>query len=175
MTNEEITAKRDLMRQRKVNAFRKISKLANLFNSANIVDWMVTGSQALIIHGFMFHRDGDDLDVRISLSDPQTPRGKDERERILNILKSWEMLYPKEMKNKKNYGKGENENMYTIILDGLKVNIFTVEENEYIQIPCGVAYGHSIEDVASVLFDKLQMERSKDYKDLSDCYISWIR
>ena len=65
MKKEEFTAKRKQMREVKANAMCKVSKVAQLFASADIKDYIITGSQALIIQGFMFHRTGDDVDVRV--------------------------------------------------------------------------------------------------------------
>lgn len=47
MKKEEFTAKRKQMEEVKSNALYKVSKVAQLFDSADIKDYIITGSQAL--------------------------------------------------------------------------------------------------------------------------------
>lgn len=95
MKKEEFTAKRKQMREVKSDAWRKVQKVTQLFANADIEDYIITGSQALIIQGFMFHRTGDDVDVRVCIPN-------DEKERRLIIQKlHWAMLYSEENNNEK--------------------------------------------------------------------------
>ena len=96
MKKEEFTAKREQMREVKKDAIRKVSKVVGLFADANIEDFIITGSQALIIQGFMFHRTGDDVDVRICI-----PKDEEKKRLMMQKLQSWAMLYPEEDNSEK--------------------------------------------------------------------------
>lgn len=66
MNKEEFTSKREQMMSVKRNAIIAVSKVVRLFTNADIKDFIITGSQELIIQGFMFHRNGD-KDSRTSI------------------------------------------------------------------------------------------------------------
>lgn len=169
MTKEEMSVKRDLMRERKATAIRKVAKVGRVLSGAGISYWVVTGSQALIIHGFMIHRDGDDVDVRISVPSEKENNPNTERKRILSVLKSWSLLFPKENEAaRKKYGN--KDTFFTIVVEDIKVNIFVLDEEEIIDIPFSTCGTYMVEDVASVLMEKLACGRSKDYRDMNDCW-----
>jgi hypothetical protein len=171
MNQEEKSAKRALMRQRKLTALTKIYDVAKMLSDANIEDYIVTGSAALIIHGFMFHRDAADVDIRICI-----PRDdSDYSKRVLDTLKNWEILFPEEKTRTKDaYGNATSDKYFTIVYHGTKVNFFAMSEEDYEEIPFNNVHGIMMEDVASVVFDKMSLDRGKDYKDLQDCKISWL-
>jgi hypothetical protein len=175
MNQEEKDLKRDLIRTRKTMAIAKVSKLKRIFHEVGIANFIVTGSQALIIQGFMTHRDGEDMDFRICLPNVESI-GDDYSKRILQTLKSWETLFPEEKaKTKGVYGNSaNNDKLFTIVVDGMKVNIFVLTEEEYVKIPFNNINGIMVESISSVLIDKMELKRAKDYKDLTDCYVSWV-
>lgn len=164
MEKEEFTKKRNQMREVKSNAIRKVSKVAQLFNSANIKDYIITGSQALIIQGFMFHRTGDDVDVRVCI-----PRDEEKRKLIMLQLQSWAMLYSDSDVSEK-YKESENNQLYTFFIKDTKINVFVMDEEEYIDIPFNRLHNiWCVEEVGSVLLDKMVLKRSKDYEDFVNC------
>lgn len=83
MNKEEFTSKREQMLSVKRNAIIAVSKVVRLFTDADIKDFIVTGSQALIIQGFMFHRNGDDVDVRVLV-----PMDEDKRRILMQKLQA---------------------------------------------------------------------------------------
>ena len=129
MKKEEFTAKRKQMQEVKSNALYKVSNVTQLFNSADIKDYIITGSQALIIQGFMFHRTGDDVDVRVCI-----PKEEEERRLIMQKLRSWAMLYPKE-DNSEKYKELNAMQLFTFFVKNTKINVFAMTKEGYENIP----------------------------------------
>lgn len=164
MKKEEFTAKRKQMQEVKFNAIIKVSKVAQLFNSADIKDYIITGSQALIIQGFMFHRTGDDVDVRVCI-----PNDEERRQLIMQKLQSWAMLYPEEDSSAQ-YKESNSTLLFTFFVKNTKINVFAMKEEDYENIPFNyLDNGWNIEEVGSVLLDKMVLKRSKDYEDFVTC------
>lgn len=164
MKKEEFTAKRKQMREVKSDALRKVQKVTQLFANADIEDYIITGSQALIIQGFMFHRTGDDVDVRVCIPN-------DEKERLLIIqkLRSWAMLYSEEDNNEK-YKESNATRLFTFFVKDTKINVFAMKEEDYENIPFNrLNNGWNVEEVGSVLLDKMVLKRGKDYEDFVNC------
>lgn len=162
MKQVEINAKRELMRERKDEAERKIGHVLKLFIDAKIADWMVTGSQSLIVQGFMFHRDGDDVDVRVRI-----PNNEEKKEEILRKFRYWAMLYPVE--NRKKY-QDSTVQQFTFYKNNVKINVLAMSAEEYDLIPYNWVHNeYSVEMVGSVLLDKLNLKRDKDFVDFTKC------
>ncbi len=165
MKKEEFTAKRKQMREVKSDAFRKVSKVAQLFARADIKDYIITGSLALIIQGFMFHRTGDDVDVRVCI-----PKDEERKRLMMQKLQSWAMLYPEEDSSEK-YKESNSTWLFTFFVRNTKINVFGMKEEDYENIPfnCLNNNGWNVEEVGSVLLDKMVLKRSKDYEDFVNC------
>ena len=137
--------------------------MLNLFVEAKIEDWLITGSQALIVQGFMFHRNGGDVDVRVRIPNDETKKTE-----LLYKFSTWAMLYPTE--NKDTY-KGSTVQQFTFYKSNVKINVLAMTAGEYDAIPHNFAYntwgnaGYRVEVVGSVLLDKLNLKRDKDYED----------
>lgn len=161
---EEFTAKRKQMREVKSNALRKVSKVAQLFASADIKDYIITGSQALIIQGFMFHRTGGDVDVRVCI-----PKDEERRQLMMQKLQSWAMLYPEEDSSEK-YEEPNATWLFTFFVKNTKINVFAMKEEDYENIPFNcLNNGWNVEEVGSVILDKMALKRGKDYEDFVNC------
>ena len=164
MKKEEFTAKREQMREVKKDAIRKVSKVVGLFADAKIEDFIITGSQALIIQGFMFHRTGDDVDVRICI-----PKDEEKKRLMMQKLQSWAMLYPEE-DNSEKYKESTTKRMFTFYVKNTKINVFAMKEEDYENIPFNcLNNGWNVEEVGSVLLDKMVLKRGKDYEDFVNC------
>lgn len=164
MKKEEFTAKRKQMEEVKSNALYKVSKVAQLFASADIKDYIITGSQALIIQGFMFHRAGDDVDVRVCI-----PKDEERRQLMMQKLQSWAMLYPKEDSSEK-YKESNATWLFTFFVANTKINVFAMKAEDYGNIPFNcLNNGWNVEEVGSILLDKMILKRSKDYEDFVNC------
>ena len=164
MKKEEFTAKRKQMREVKKDAIRKVSKVVGLFADAKIKDFMITGSQALIIQGFMFHRTGDDADVRICI-----PKDEEKKRLMMQKLQSWGMLYPEE-DNSEKYKESTTKRMFTFYVKNTKVNAFAMSEEDFETIPYNFLHNsYNVEEVGSVLLDKMNLKRGKDYEDFMKC------
>lgn len=162
MNKEEFIAKRGQMREKMCEAMRKISVVLKLFIDAKIEDWMVTGSQALIVQGFMFHRNGGDVDVRVRI-----PNDEVKKTELLYKFSNWAMLYPVE--NKNTY-KGSTVQQFTFYKGNVKINVLAMTAEDYDAIPYNwVHNAYSVETVGSVLLDKLNLKRDKDYEDFVKC------
>lgn len=164
MKKEEFTAKRKQMREVKSDALRKVSKVAQLFASADIEDYIITGSQALIIQGFMFHRIGDDVDVRVCI-----PKDEERKRLMMQKLQSWAMLYPEDDSIEK-YKESNATRLFTFFVKNTKINVFATKEEDYGNIPFNcLNNGWNVEEVGSVLLDKMVLKRGKDYEDFVNC------
>lgn len=163
MEKEQIREVRRNMAERTLTALHTVSVVGELFKKEGINDFIITGSQALIIGGFMTHRDGDDVDVRLRI-----PDNADEKERVWQKLQAWEALYEKEGDAEK-YKETLTNQMFTFYCRGIKVNVFTVPTEEYREIPF-FCEGYFYEMPASVLFDKMRLKRAKDYEDLQKIF-----
>lgn len=163
MNKEEIKNKRQLIRERKQKALAKLCKAVNILSGVRINHYIITGSQALIIQGFITHRDGDDVDVRISI-----PTDPEEKARVYSILQAWAKLYEKQNTSDRYKEKNANE-MFTFFIGDLKVNAFMMTEEEFNEIPRNLINGYFVEEVASVVYDKMRCGRGKDYQDMIQC------
>lgn len=164
MKQEEINAKRELMREKKKDAIRKVSKVVGLFADAKIEDFIITGSQALIIQGFMFHRNGDDVDVRVRI-----PKDEERRKLLMQKLQAWAMLYPEEDASEK-YNESTAKQMFTFYVKNTKVNVFAMSEEDFEAVPYNFLHNeYNVEEVGSILLDKLNLKRGKDYEDFMKC------
>ena len=164
MNKEEFTAKRKQMREVKSDALRKVSKVAQLFASADIKDYIITGSQALIIQGFMFHRTGDDVDVRVCI-----PKDEERKRLMMQKLQSWAMLYSEEDSGEK-YKESNETRLFIFFVKNTKINVFAIKEEDYENIPFNcLNNGWNVEEVGSVLLDKMVLKRVKDYEDFVNC------
>ena len=164
MKKEEFATKRKQMQEVKQNALRSVSKVAQLFDKADIEDYIITGSQALIIQGFMFHRTADDVDVRVCI-----PKDEERGQLIIQKLQSWAMLYSEEYGNEKYEGLDEIR-LFTFFVKNTKINVFAMKEEDYRNIPFNCLNADwNIEEVGSVILDKMALERGKDYKDFVNC------
>lgn len=160
MEKKEFAAKRKKMLEVRLNADHKVSKVSKLFASADIKDYIITGSQALIIQGFMFHRTGDDVDVRVCI-----PKDEEKKQLMMQKLQSWAMLYPEEDSGEK-YEKSNATQMFTFFVKNTKINVFAMKEEDYSNIPFNcLDNGWNVELVGSVLLDKMILKRGKDYED----------
>lgn len=164
MKKEEFTEKRKQMQEVKSNALYKVSNVTKLFNSADIKDYIITGSQALIIQGFMFHRTGDDVDVRVCI-----PKEEEEKRLMMQKLRSWAMLYPEE-DNSEKYKELNAMQLFTFFVKNTKINVFAMTKEDYENIPFNcLNNGLNVEEVGSVLLDKMILKRGKDYEDFVTC------
>lgn len=164
MKKEEFAAIRKQMREVKSDAVSKVLKVAKLFANADIKDYIITGSQALIIQGFMYHRTGDDVDVRVCI-----PKDEERRHLLLHALQSWAMLYTKENIREK-YEESNATQLFTFFAENAKINVFAMKEEDYENIPFNrLNNGWNVEEVGSVLLDKMVLKRVKDYEDLVAC------
>lgn len=175
MNKEEFTSKREQMLSVKRNAIIAVSKVVRLFTDADIKDFIVTGSQALIIQGFMFHRNGDDVDVRVLV-----PMDEDKRRILMQKLQAWALLY-REKDISEKYTESMAKQMFTFYVRNTKVNVFALSEEDYKKIPYNIIQNeysaeevstvleYKAEEVGSVLLDKLNLKRGKDYGDFIKC------
>lgn len=162
MKQQEFTEKRWQMQEKKKAAENKIGAVLKLFIDAKIEDWMVTGSQALIVQGFMFHRNGGDVDVRVRI-----PNDEKKKTELLYKFSTWSMLYPVE--NRNTY-KGSTVQQFTFYKGNVKINVLAMTAEEYDAIPYNWVHNeYSVETVGSVLLDKLNLNRDKDYEDFVKC------
>lgn len=164
MNKEEFTAKREQMREKKHDAIHKVCKVVGLFADAEIEDFIITGSQALIIQGFMFHRNGDDVDVRV-----RVPKDEERRKVLIQKLQAWAMLYPEQDASEK-YKESTAKQMFTFYVKNTKVNVFAMSEEDFEAIPYNFLHSaYNVEEVGSILLDKLNLKRGKDYEDFVKC------
>lgn len=164
MKKEEFSEKRKQMQKVKTNAICKVSNVVQLFNSVGIKDYIITGSQALIIQGFMFHRTGDDVDVRVCI-----PKDEERKRLMMQKLQTWAMLYPEENDSEK-YKESNSTQLFTFFVTNTKINVFVMTEKDYENIPFNcMINGWNVEEVGSVLLDKMILKRGKDYEDFATC------
>lgn len=164
MKKEEFTAKRNQMQKVKENAVSKLCRVEQLFTSSNIEDYIITGSQALIIQGFMYHRIGDDVDIRVCI-----PSDAEKRMLMMQRLQNWAMLYPKE-NNSEKYEELSSNFLFTFFIQNIKINVFAMKEEDYINIPYNrLSNGWCVEEIGSILLDKMNLKRVKDYEDFVKC------
>lgn len=136
-----------------------------------IFDFCFTGSAALAIEG-VINRMPNDIDIKVSLRTSGTSNEKDisERERIIEILKSYANLFPVENANIDSYNKGEKKVFAFKVAGEISVNVFIVDKTDFFNLPLFRIHGNTeefqVEAAYSVLVDKMSLNRAKDYKDM---------